>query len=71
VLSCLGFGYALIAHDMFVERSFAARLSVGETVIKTADYYETGYKVYIGPQRYFVTSDVGDGRIQWVRLVTT
>lgn len=37
----------------------------GETVIKTADYYETGYKVYIGPQRYFVTSDVGDGRIQW------
>jgi len=37
----------------------------GETVIKTEDYYETGYKVYIGPQRYFVTSDVGDGRIQW------
>ena len=37
----------------------------GETVMKTPDYYETGYKVYIGPQRYFVTSDVGDGRIQW------
>lgn len=37
----------------------------GETIIKTADYYETGYKVYIGPQRYFVTSDVGGGRIQW------
>jgi zeaxanthin epoxidase len=37
----------------------------GETVIKTNDYYETGYKVYIGPQRYFVTSDVGGGRIQW------
>mmetsp|Transcript_7850 Transcript_7850/g.10759 ORF Transcript_7850/g.10759 Transcript_7850/m.10759 type:complete len:606 (-) Transcript_7850:126-1943(-) len=37
----------------------------GETVIKTPDYYETGYKVYIGPKRYFVTSDVGDGRIQW------
>mmetsp|Transcript_20596 Transcript_20596/g.26641 ORF Transcript_20596/g.26641 Transcript_20596/m.26641 type:complete len:580 (-) Transcript_20596:2242-3981(-) len=37
----------------------------GETVVKTPDYYETGYKVYIGPQRYFVTSDVGDGRIQW------
>jgi zeaxanthin epoxidase len=31
----------------------------------SADYYETGYKVYIGPQRYFVTSDVGNGRIQW------
>jgi zeaxanthin epoxidase len=37
----------------------------GETVIKTDDYYETGYKVYIGPKRYFVTSDVGQGRIQW------
>jgi zeaxanthin epoxidase len=37
----------------------------GETVLSTPDYYETGYKVYIGPQRYFVTSDVGDGRIQW------
>jgi len=37
----------------------------GETVLKTDDYYETGYKVYIGPQRYFVTSDVGDGRVQW------
>lgn len=37
----------------------------GETVIKTDDYYETGYKVYIGPKRYFVTSDVGDGRVQW------
>ena len=37
----------------------------GETVLKTPDYYETGYKVYIGPQRYFVTSDVGEGRIQW------
>jgi zeaxanthin epoxidase len=37
----------------------------GETVLKTDDYYETGYKVYIGPKRYFVTSDVGDGRVQW------
>jgi len=37
----------------------------GETTLKTDDYYETGYKVYIGPQRYFVTSDVGGGRIQW------
>ena len=37
----------------------------GETTLETNDYFETGYKVYIGPQRYFVTSDVGDGRIQW------
>jgi zeaxanthin epoxidase len=28
-------------------------------------YYETGYKVFIGPGKYFVTSDVGSGRIQW------
>ena len=25
----------------------------------------TRYKVYIGPGKYFVTSDVGDGRVQW------
>ncbi|CAE7354821.1 unnamed protein product [Symbiodinium natans] len=37
----------------------------GETVLEVPDYYECGYKVYIGPQRYFVTSDVGEGRIQW------
>merc|ERR1740139_1392064 len=37
----------------------------GETVLDTPDYYETGYKVYIGPRRYFVTSDVGNGRVQW------
>lgn len=37
----------------------------GEVVLKTNDYYDTGYKVYIGSQRYFVTSDVGNGRIQW------
>lgn len=37
----------------------------GETIFKTDDYYETGYKVYIGPKRYFVTSDVGNGRVQW------
>uniref|UniRef100_A0A0G4H6P7 FAD-binding domain-containing protein n=1 Tax=Chromera velia CCMP2878 TaxID=1169474 RepID=A0A0G4H6P7_9ALVE len=37
----------------------------GETVLPVPDYFDTGYKVYIGPGRYFVTSDVGDGRIQW------
>ena len=37
----------------------------GETVHRTGDYYECGYKVYIGPKKYFVTSDVGDGRVQW------
>ena len=28
-------------------------------------YFDAGYKVYIGPGKYFVTSDVGCGRIQW------
>ena len=37
----------------------------GETVLPIGDYYECGYKVYIGPKKYFVTSDVGDGRVQW------
>jgi len=37
----------------------------GETVLPLGDYYECGYKVYIGPGKYFVTSDVGEGRIQW------
>ena len=46
-------------------RSHSIFVGSGETILKTNDYYETGYKVYIGPQRYFVTSDVGDGRIQW------
>ena len=36
-----------------------------KTVFESPDYYDTGYKVYIGPQRYFVTSDVGNGRVQW------
>ena len=41
----------------------------GEFVPKSAsdfaDYFDCGYKVYLGPKKYFVTSDVGDGRVQW------
>jgi len=37
----------------------------GETVFQPEDYWEVGYKVYMGPKRYFVCSDVGRGRIQW------
>ncbi|CAK0821674.1 unnamed protein product [Prorocentrum cordatum] len=37
----------------------------GETVYQPEDYFEVGYKVYMGPKQYFVTSDVGRGRIQW------
>lgn len=38
---------------------------VPESIDDFADYFDCGYKVYIGPKKYFVTSDVGDGRIQW------
>jgi zeaxanthin epoxidase len=43
----------------------SGKLLTPSFLIYVGDYYETGYKVYIGPKRYFVTSDVGDGRIQW------
>ena len=38
---------------------------VPERLSDFADYFECGYKVYIGPGQYFVTSDVGGGRVQW------
>lgn len=37
----------------------------GETIYEPKDYWEVGYKVYIGPAQYFVTSDIGRGRMQW------
>lgn len=37
----------------------------GEAIMPLDDYYDVGYNVYIGPSRYFVKSDVGDGRVQW------
>mmetsp|Transcript_25313 Transcript_25313/g.58806 ORF Transcript_25313/g.58806 Transcript_25313/m.58806 type:complete len:1001 (-) Transcript_25313:112-3114(-) len=37
----------------------------GETLYQPEDYFDVGYKVYMGPKRYFVCSDVGRGRIQW------
>jgi len=37
----------------------------GEAVLPLPDYYDVGYNVYIGPGKYFVKSDVGDGRVQW------
>jgi len=41
----------------------------GETVHEVPDYWDVGYKVYIGPGKYFVTSDVGCGRMQWYAFV--
>lgn len=35
------------------------------TFFKDDGYFDAGYKVFIGPGKYFVTSDVGSGRIQW------
>jgi zeaxanthin epoxidase len=37
----------------------------GETIYEPKDYWDVGYKVYIGPKQYFVTSDIGRGRMQW------
>uniref|UniRef100_A0A6U5CIA3 FAD-binding domain-containing protein n=2 Tax=Hemiselmis andersenii TaxID=464988 RepID=A0A6U5CIA3_HEMAN len=37
----------------------------GDTIQKTDYYFDVGYQVYIGPGKYFVTSDVGKGRTQW------
>ncbi len=46
---------------------FAAETVMPPDSIFFADegYFDAGYKVYIGPGKYFVTSDVGSGRIQW------
>lgn len=46
---------------------FAAEMVMGpdNEFFKSEGYFDAGYKVYIGPGKYFVTSDVGSGRIQW------
>lgn len=50
-------GYTLFAAETVMDPS--------SEFFKSEGYYETGYKVFIGPGKYFVTSDVGSGRIQW------
>lgn len=37
---------------------------------KDEGYFDAGYKVYIGQGKYFVTSDVGCGRIQWYAFLS-
>jgi zeaxanthin epoxidase len=37
----------------------------GELDYAAPDNGEVGYKVYIGPQQYFVITDIGKGRYQW------
>ena len=37
----------------------------GELNYDSPDNGKVGYKVYIGPQQYFVITDIGNGRYQW------
>lgn len=37
----------------------------GELDYASPDNGDVGYKVYIGPQQYFVITDIGNGRYQW------
>jgi zeaxanthin epoxidase len=37
----------------------------GELDYPSPDNGDVGYKVYIGPQQYFVITDIGNGRYQW------
>lgn len=37
----------------------------GELNYKAPDNGEVGYKVFIGPNQYFVVTDIGKGRYQW------
>jgi len=37
----------------------------GELNYDSFDYGEVGYKVYIGPNQFFVITDIGNGRYQW------
>merc|ERR1719261_410422 len=37
----------------------------GELNYDSPDNGQVGYKVYIGPQQYFVITDIGNGRYQW------
>jgi len=40
-------------------------LFAGELEYHSFDNGEVGYKVYIGPNQYFVVTDIGKGRYQW------
>lgn len=55
--TCTYSGYTLFAAETIMDPS--------SDFFKQDSYFEAGYKVYIGEGKYFVTSDVGSGRIQW------
>lgn len=60
--TCTYSGYTLFAAEMI--------LSPDNDFFKEEGYFDAGYKVYIGPGKYFVTSDVGSGRIQWYAFLS-
>lgn len=55
--TCVYSGYTLFAGENI--------LPPNSDFFKSEGYFDAGYKVFIGPGKYFVTSDVGSGRIQW------
>ena len=55
--TCTYSGYTLFAAENVMPED--------SDFFKEEGYFDAGYKVYIGPGKYFVTSDVGSGRIQW------
>jgi len=55
--TCTYSGYTLFAAETVI--------AADSDFFKNEGYFDCGYKVYIGPGKYFVTSDVGSGRIQW------
>lgn len=55
--TCTYSGYTLFAAESIMPPD--------SDFFKNEGYFDSGYKVYIGPGKYFVTSDVGSGRIQW------
>ena len=55
--TCTYSGYTLFAAEMIMPPD--------SPFFKDEGYFDAGYKVYIGEGKYFVTSDVGSGRIQW------
>ena len=50
---------------IYVYREIEKREREREILCVYVYIYIYVWKVYIGPGKYFVTSDVGDGRIQW------
>jgi zeaxanthin epoxidase len=55
--TCTYSGYTLFAAETIMKPD--------SNFFKEEGYFDAGYKVFIGPGKYFVTSDVGSGRIQW------